>query len=378
MTIPELYHRLQNLSHYPHALPLARRFLLTMLSDNLASASSSDPHCILSLPSRFTADALASWLTIETERTTARYGDYVKRRKVGGRREMFEDYDDAVRWCRESAVVKYVDGAWLQGTLRSTTGVTSAMEDAAKAGGAEASDEGCARATEAEWRAARVSWQVLSEELGDGDLDRSHVDAFQRLVDAHATDGKQQPRGYELDFLTWLTDDAQDQPNKQPWVAALLQLTVSASPNEFLPEMLGFNLSYEGLPYHLLVTARELRELGIDPYYFVLHISIDNVRRLISLGCCSAHITRMHSLSQVTRRWLVSPSKPTCMKPRPSTGPESLTRSGGAFKQATSSPTAFAPLLSSSPNLLPLLLLPTLAAYRSAPTTWMSQQSTRS
>lgn len=35
-------------------------------------------------------------------------------------------------------------------------------------------------------------------------------------------------------------------------------------------------LSYEGLPLHLLITAHELRQLKIDPYYFVLHISIDN------------------------------------------------------------------------------------------------------
>src|SRR5690606_25225919 len=45
---------------------------------------------------------------------------------------------------------------------------------------------------------------------------------------------------------------------------------------EFLPEVIGFNLGYEQLPLHLLITAYELNELGIDPYYFTLHITVDN------------------------------------------------------------------------------------------------------
>jgi hypothetical protein len=43
-----------------------------------------------------------------------------------------------------------------------------------------------------------------------------------------------------------------------------------------LPEAIGFNLGYEQLPLHLLISAYELNELGIDPYYFTLHITIDN------------------------------------------------------------------------------------------------------
>ena len=35
-------------------------------------------------------------------------------------------------------------------------------------------------------------------------------------------------------------------------------------------------MGYEQLPLHLLITAFELAELGIDPYYFTLHITVDN------------------------------------------------------------------------------------------------------
>ena len=40
--------------------------------------------------------------------------------------------------------------------------------------------------------------------------------------------------------------------------------------------MIGFNLGYEQLPLHLLITAYELNELGLDPYYFTLHVTVDN------------------------------------------------------------------------------------------------------
>src|SRR5690606_36642652 len=45
---------------------------------------------------------------------------------------------------------------------------------------------------------------------------------------------------------------------------------------DFLPEIVGFNLGYEQLPLHLLITAYELAELDIDPRYFTLHVTIDN------------------------------------------------------------------------------------------------------
>jgi hypothetical protein len=40
--------------------------------------------------------------------------------------------------------------------------------------------------------------------------------------------------------------------------------------------VIGYNLGYEQLPLHLLITSYELNELGIDPYYFTLHVTVDN------------------------------------------------------------------------------------------------------
>jgi hypothetical protein len=55
-----------------------------------------------------------------------------------------------------------------------------------------------------------------------------------------------------------------------------IQLSLAHHAADFLPEVIGFNLGYEQLPLHLLITAYELNELGIDPYYFTLHITVDN------------------------------------------------------------------------------------------------------
>jgi hypothetical protein len=53
-------------------------------------------------------------------------------------------------------------------------------------------------------------------------------------------------------------------------------LSLAWNAEQFLPELIGFNLGYEQLPLHLLITSYELNELGIDPYYFVLHVTVDN------------------------------------------------------------------------------------------------------
>ena len=55
-----------------------------------------------------------------------------------------------------------------------------------------------------------------------------------------------------------------------------MQVALGWNAQEFLPEIVGFNLGYEQLPLHLLITSFELNELGIDPYYFTLHVTVDN------------------------------------------------------------------------------------------------------
>src|SRR5690606_1606471 len=60
------------------------------------------------------------------------------------------------------------------------------------------------------------------------------------------------------------------------FVQGAIQLALAEHAERFLPEIIGFNLGYEQLPLHLPITAYELTELGIDPYYFTLHVTVDN------------------------------------------------------------------------------------------------------
>ncbi|CCX10851.1 Similar to ATPase-like protein [Adineta vaga]; acc. no. ACD54603 [Pyronema omphalodes CBS 100304] len=239
-----LYYQLQNFQDYPEVLPVARKRLLELINHCIQEVSKlpdqDKAKTILSIPS-FDAEALKNFLQAQDDITTARFQEYLKRRKDGGEREMFKDRSYAEYWIRQSAPVKYVDGSWLGGVHRVTT-----------------------RPQERRW--TKTAWQILSEELGDGDLEKNHVAVYERLV--HSVGGK--GRGDEKEFVESGNRDA------RVWTAAVAQLAVSLESGEFLPEVLGFNMAYEALPFHLLVTNHELKELSIDPYYFLLHIVIDN------------------------------------------------------------------------------------------------------
>lgn len=116
-----------------------------------------------------------------------------------------------------------------------------------------------------------MAWQVITEEFGDGDLAKHHVHLYYELI--RSLDPSAQP-GHVAGF----DGLASDEGSHQCWTAAVAQQCVGllAGTDAFFPEALGFNMAYETLPYHLLVTSKELRELRIDDYYFALHITIDN------------------------------------------------------------------------------------------------------
>lgn len=95
------------------------------------------------------------------------------------------------------------------------------------------------------------------EELGNGDASKNHVTLYRDLLSR-----------YGLDPIDGLADKLYQQ--------GLVQLALGWNAQDFFPEIVGFNLAYEGLPLHLLITAYELNELGIDPYYISLHVTVDN------------------------------------------------------------------------------------------------------
>lgn len=173
-------------------------------------------------------DGLLAWMEANTREVHARYAQYLEERRAGAPRRFFSNRAHALYVLRSVAPTKLVDGAWLYGLVR-------------------------------HWRNPRLADLVRTyvEELGEGMEDKNHVLLYRQLLARHA-----------LDRLDDLDDTLYEQ--------GTLQLALGWNAEEFLPEVVGFNLGYEQLPLHLLITAYELNELGLDPYYFTLHVTVDN------------------------------------------------------------------------------------------------------
>ncbi|MDQ2823802.1 MAG: iron-containing redox enzyme family protein [Pseudomonadota bacterium] len=173
-------------------------------------------------------DDLTAWMIERTEAVGAEYRDYLAARKHGAPRRYFSNRAHALYFIKAVAPTKLVDGSWLYGLLR-------------------------------HWDNPDFHPLIKTylEELGDGAPDKNHVTIYRKLVAVHACDGWQQ------------LDDSH-------FVQGAIQLALANNGDDYLPEVIGFNLGYEQLPLHLLICSYELNELGIDPYYFTLHVTVDN------------------------------------------------------------------------------------------------------
>lgn len=163
------------------------------------------------------------------QQTAQSYQRYLAERSRGSPRRYFSCRSHAMYFLRKVAPTKLVDGAWLYGLLQ-------------------------------QWQDPRLAplIQTYLEELGCGNARQNHVLLYKRLLARYGCEKWQE--GPDLNFTQ-----------------GAVQLALAHHAQEFLPELIGFNLGYEQLPLHLLITAYELNELNIDPYYFTLHVSSDNL-----------------------------------------------------------------------------------------------------
>ncbi|MBE7375293.1 iron-containing redox enzyme family protein [Pseudomonas lopnurensis] len=171
---------------------------------------------------------LPHWLEQRTAKVGRQYQAYLEQRRTGGPRRYFSSKAHALHFLRGVAPTKLVDGAWLYGLLQ-------------------------------RWDDPRFTAliQTYLEELGEGRPEKNHVVLYRKLLASQGCDDWQ------------ALDDAH-------FVQGAIQLALAEHAEQFLAEVIGFNLGYEQLPLHLLITAYELTELGIDPYYFTLHVTVDN------------------------------------------------------------------------------------------------------
>ncbi|MHC8354615.1 iron-containing redox enzyme family protein [Pseudomonas sp. LB3P81] len=182
------------------------------------------------LPAEMPEDVSALQTFVEQHSTEVarQYADYLSARKDGGPRRFFSNKAHALFFLQAVSPTKRVDGAWLYGLLQ-------------------------------HWRDPRFEGLIYTylEELGGGNPVQNHVVIYRKLL---AEQGLQD---------TGVIAD-------EHYLQGAIQLALGECADEFLPEVIGYNLGYEQLPLHLLISAYELSELGIDPYYFTLHVTIDN------------------------------------------------------------------------------------------------------
>ncbi|KAI4209362.1 MAG: hypothetical protein LQ351_007694 [Letrouitia transgressa] len=239
-----MYYKLHNIEQSPEILPSARNELLAFFATTLDTALKECPvEGILKLDT-YSRDGLTNFLREQDEKVNQQWEDCVARRRQGAPMELFKDRDEAKWWLKQIAPVKYVDGAWLGYINR----VTLPFELRPF---------------------VKNSWQVLSEELGDGDLAKNHAHVYRELL---SKSGLELPAGDTADFIHPRLGI--NEPTV--WESALAQLLISLLPHEFFPEILGFNMHFEAVTLETLKASRELKEVGLDPYYFQLHVSIDN------------------------------------------------------------------------------------------------------
>lgn len=214
----QLYFALLEPKPHDAVLAQSRRFLYQQL-DSVESMASDLPPKV---------EGLMDWMRSNTALVGKQYRDYLAQRRSGQGQRYFPTKSHALHFLKGVAPTKLVDGAWLYGLV-------------------------------SQWRDSRYiePIKIYLEELGDGEAEKNHVLIYKNLLAAH-------------ECTHW-----ENLPESN-FIQGAIQLSLAQHASEFLPEIIGFNLGYEQLPLHLLICAYELAEWDIDPYYFTLHVTIDN------------------------------------------------------------------------------------------------------
>jgi len=183
----------------------------------------------LCLPETYNPKDLENRLHKNYKSILKRYDDYLQRRRAGAPRELFANKAAAYYYLECAYPTKLVDGSWLYSTFKKR-----------------------------DRNIYTILQKIFIEEAGEGQLHLNHVYIYKSLMER-----------YSLNQNLNLVQDPF-------FTQGAIQLALGYSSGDLLPEIVGYNLCYEQLPYDLLVINCELDELGIDPYYFTLHITIDN------------------------------------------------------------------------------------------------------
>lgn len=203
----------------------------------------------IDLPDKYDRTAIQTMLSNRYKQVLIQYNNYLKRRSNGGQRELFINKAHAYYYIEHIQATKLVDGAWLYNTVKNCSSYTS-----------------------------QILRKIYIEECGEGSKHMNHVILYKQLLNKYNLNNN----------LYQYNEELFEQGSIQ---LALGYVDVDVEQQDYLPYIIGYNLGYEQLPYHLLVETYELDELGIDNYYFQLHVTIDNS----SNGHAAQAIDSVHS-----------------------------------------------------------------------------------
>lgn len=267
LTDRELFHYLMNFDAYPDVAPAVARHIQGHLTQTRQTLlSSQDPRTQQLLRGGFSRDKLVAYLKQNYDTTCLEFEKYDKawqerlslqqqKRKNSSHQEsserrpalmvneMLPTREFAEYFVRQSAPTKLVDGSWLQNVCKSSTNPNLR-------------------------RILTPLFTIYAEELGEGNTCMNHVNLYRKMLEST---GIFLPDTASREFISSESDLLDT-----AFTAPCIQLGLAVFPEQLLPEIIGFNMGYEELPLHILITTHELRHLGIDPYYFQLHVVIDN------------------------------------------------------------------------------------------------------
>ncbi|MGB1011447.1 MAG: iron-containing redox enzyme family protein [Thiolinea sp.] len=230
----ELYYYFVNADLYPDVLPTAYRVARQFMRKAAKSLNKKNSDELLNwFPYRYEVFENRVQQIYESE--TNAYEPLVGESTVP--REIM------VWYIQQYAAFTMVDGSWVQNIARAGMSHTEIS--------------------------ARL-FRIYSDEVGNADTYMNHPNVYRRMLE---DEGIHMPPTESLDFAMQpaLLDFAFDLP--------LLTLSVSMFPKTLLPEIIGVNLAIElsGLGKGYMQVIDELRYWKIDPYFFTLHLTIDNI-----------------------------------------------------------------------------------------------------
>ena len=271
-----LIFQLHNVEQHPEVLTEGRDLLISLLSEAITIAHPERREDIFAIE-HFTTEQLFSHIHKVHELVGEEYKQYVEGRAAGRGRSIAIDRHQVAKVLANMAPLKLVDGAWL-GRIHHVTSPFSLRP------------------------ITRRVWQIFSEELGDGILELNHVYLYNKLL---GEVGLHLPAPYEREFI----DHSHGMDDENVWRAAVIQLLISLFPQDFLPEILGYTLHFEGLNMETMVLSKELQELKLDAQYFLLHVSIDNAHSGHAMMAAHTvaeymvHVTETETPAVATTMW---------------------------------------------------------------------------